>query len=148
MGNDGVLKPERATEQCSGTSMSLAHVARQLGTSEKRVLQLVRKGLLKKASKHHVTTHIDRASLMKFLRTLRRPEMIEEHLAAEQLGRSVYWLRTHWGNDIIKIHDFVLGRYVEQAKVDMVAKMRQKYMSSTTACQKLGVDRKFLRSLE
>lgn len=131
------------------TGFSLSEAAAQLGVTPEQVEQLLRKGVLKRTVKRHHPKQVDRNSLWKLLRTLRRTDLIPLHAAADALGNTVSWIQANWAaNGIITIQDYGLWRFVSKTDTEMVSKLRGKYMTATEAGRALGIHRTQMLSLE
>lgn len=129
--------------------MSFKQVSEHLGVSERQVGLLLRKGVLRRISKRDYPTLIDRESLWKLMRTFRRPDLLPIQVAADILGHSIAWLRANWiGNGIVTLHDYELWQFVPKVEIEMVERIRKKYMTMTEACRALGVHQDRIISLE
>jgi len=129
--------------------LSFLQVAEHLGVSEQQIGSLLRKGVLRRTAKRDCPPLIDRESLWKLIRTFRRPDLLPIQVAADVLGHSIAWLQTNWiANGIVTLHDYELWQFVPKVEIEMVERMRKKYMTVTEARRTLGVDQNQIKALE
>jgi hypothetical protein len=129
--------------------IATAEVAELLGISTQQVAVLLRRRVLERTAQIYRPVRVDRKSYWKLARTLQRNDLLSLAAAAELLGVGEPRFRSNWvTTGIIKVINLGIWRFVTRDDIEMISRMRGRYVTATEAGRMLGMHRTHMLNLE